>query len=617
MKNNKSFQIKLKQNIFFLKWIKIYFPILIIIILLFTQCITKQKIVIYKEGQSYGIKSNDGKIIVKPEFNDIRWDFYGKYLEVRKNRKYGIVDNKGKLIIDTIYDYVSVDNLTKDGLIEAKLNGKVGFLDKKGRVVIPFKYTLTWGFRDGLARVQKDGLWGFINKKGKEVITIIYRDIYYAKWSEGLIGAQLGFKWGFINKKNKTIIPFEYYEVGTFSEGLVSAAKSYKEWGYIDHKNRTILPFKYEYPYYCDWKNGNFKNGLAQFRLNDKSGIIDKKGNVIIPNKYRCIESFENGFAFIEIDNCINRWDTNCKILYYGYIDIKGKEYIIPYKDFSKYDWNVEKAPKEIPDLSDTLEIENIKNYPSSSGGVLDNSSVYDGAYVKVHDSVNKKDTSFYIYDTITYQDLLYVDTIVKYAMDTTTLIDNYEYKEEKKDNKPNEKWTLEKMLNHSLNAFVDEPMFYHNYNNLTELCISYALQIGEGPYTSKFRHPTYERWEIFKKGTIYKIISTEYLREIVWNWIKPYYKKAFKVLHPFHQQTYKNIAKHLKNYINNYNIEKVSAYLRDHENRFAHYDINGKYNPYRKMDAFVDRLILVHKLISVEDAKTWINKIADDVEKW
>ena len=178
MNNNKSFQIILKQNKFFLKRIKIYFPILIII-LLFTQCVSKQKIVIYKEGELYGIKSTDDKILQQAYYNDIRWDFYGKYLVVRKYGKYGVVDNNGKLIIDTIYEYISADNLAKDGVVEAKLQGKLGYLDKKGKEVIPFKYTNSWGFRDGLAKVQKDGLWGFINTKGKEVIPIIYKDIYF------------------------------------------------------------------------------------------------------------------------------------------------------------------------------------------------------------------------------------------------------------------------------------------------------------------------------------------------------------------------------------------------------------------------------------------------------
>ena len=63
--------------------------------------------------------------------------------------------------------------------------------------------------------------------------------------------------------------------------------------------------------------------------------------------------------------------------------------------------------------------------------------------------------------------------------------------------------------------------------------------------------------------------------------------------------------------------MEKVKAYLQRDESRFAHYDSDGKYNPYRKLFAFIDRLIIVHQVITVDDAKRWINKMADEVLTW
>ena len=119
------------------------------------------------------------------------------------------------------------------------------------------------------------------------------------------------------------------------------------------------------------------------------------------------------------------------------------------------------------------------------------------------------------------------------------------------------------------------------------------------------------------KQKTIYNVISSETLRELVWSWISPYYKKSFESLNPFVKKSYKDIALYLKNYINNYDEQEVRDYLKRDEKKFAHYDMNGDYDPCRKLSACVDRLIIIRKVISVSDAKKWINKMADEVMSW
>ncbi len=187
------------------------------------------------------------------------------------------------------------------------------------------------------------------------------------------------------------------------------------------------------------------------------------------------------------------------------------------------------------------------------------------------------------------------------------------------KENSKNEKkkWTLENILNEGLNALRQEPYTYPDLNKIKEISISYGLMIGAGNFSGKFIYSNFDNWNVFKEKTLYKIISTESLRQLTWNWAKPYYKQSFKTMHPFHKQAYKEIASYIKEYINTYDLKKTYTYLKKDEKEFAHYDSDGKYNPYRKLCAFVDRLILVHKVISVEDAKVWINKIADEVLTW
>ena len=70
---------------------------------------------------------------------------------------------------------------------------------------------------------------------------------------------------------------------------------------------------------------GDFNNGLAPFKANDKYGFIDKKGNIVIEPTYTLARNFKDGLALV----C--KQENEC-----GYINNKNKA-IIDYK----YDINL------------------------------------------------------------------------------------------------------------------------------------------------------------------------------------------------------------------------------------------------------------------------------------
>lgn len=518
----------------------IYIILFVLTVLLsLTTCSTKQRPIPFKEGSKFGFKSSGGQILIAPQYDGIGWRFENGFINVKKNGKWGIINENGKQVTDIKYE--DIPYFSVEGIAAAKLNGLFGFIDNKGKEIIPFIYEKTYGFQNGIARVKKNNLWGFIDTKGNTIIPIEYEDFKFTDWSEGLIGACKNHKWGFIDKTNKIIIPLNYHDVGEFSEGFALAAESDSKWGYINQQNVAIIPFIYENPNYCI-NNSRFKNGIAQVRLNDKSGCINKKGEVITPIKYYCIHQFCKGYAFAKIDNGEIPWGRKHKILYYGYIDSTGKEYLYDYPNYENHNWQISTVPKEIPDSSYLLK-----------------------------------------------------------SRDTTQT-------------RP---WTLEKILAHGLSAFREEPIEYPDLCRLNSICISYGLMLGGGNFGEDFMSPDEDAWNSFKKNTLYKIASSEGLRQVAWNWIAPYYKVSFQSMNPFVQKAYKEIALYIKNYINNYDKQKVERYLKKEESKFARYDLNGKYDPNRKLSAFVDRLIIIHKVISVEEAKTWINKMADEVLTW
>ena len=83
------------------------------------------------------------------------------------------------------------------------------------------------------------------------------------------------------------------------------------------------------------------------------------------------------------------------------------------------------------------------------------------------------------------------------------------------------------------------------------------------------------------------------------------------------HQQVYLDMINYFEEYYNNYDIEQTRAFLLNNESFFAHEHPDGSISPYRKASAQIDRLILIYKVISVEDAQRWIRKVKKEINKW
>lgn len=115
------------------------------------------------------------------------------------------------------------------------------------------------------------------------------------------------------NKKNNKIIGV-YDNVIEFSEDLVLVRIDNK-WGLIDKKGKEIIAPKYDSITYT------IEDKYVLVEINNKWGIIDKKGKEIVTPKYESVRNVSEGMAVVEMnDKC-------------GVIDISGKEIVIP-----KYD---------------------------------------------------------------------------------------------------------------------------------------------------------------------------------------------------------------------------------------------------------------------------------------
>jgi WG containing repeat len=146
------------------------------------------------------------------------------------------------------------------GCVDQGKNKKTGFINSIGQLVIPYKYDDVKEFIDGQCVVIKNNKYGLIDSLGNEILPIIHDYMYLGR--RGVLRIDL-------NNKEKYFYKNSYIGVGKFDEV----------------KNLYYNP------------GGALKKFYIAIK-NDKKGIIDIYGNIIIPLCYDDIESLDRTSLF-------------------------------------------------------------------------------------------------------------------------------------------------------------------------------------------------------------------------------------------------------------------------------------------------------------------------------
>ncbi|MGE5362714.1 MAG: WG repeat-containing protein [Bacteroidota bacterium] len=112
--------------------------------------------------------------------------------------------------------------------------------------------------------------------------------------------------------KKETVKPSariaEYDDIRSFSDGGYAVTESGGKYGMIDSKGNEILPCKYD-----NYYSLAFQDGMTLISVNGKKGFADKQGREVVPPVYDDADKFRDGYAKV----CLNgKW---------GIIDKTGK----------------------------------------------------------------------------------------------------------------------------------------------------------------------------------------------------------------------------------------------------------------------------------------------------
>ncbi len=313
-----------------------------------------------------------------------RLEIINKYQEgnfnilFRKNNKYGIMDYKGKMLLEPIYDYMYIDLADKyNPLLTIKNKGKIGIYSKDGKPIIPLalQYIYLDRYRNLYQKVilvNKNNFNSVYNTSGKLLFGPSKREI--------LIESKI------IDGKEKLLFSLskETTENATIGDQIISMTEvrpvpppareaepdrtEAKDGGSYIYTNSGFPIININGKNYTFFKQNNLmgirdaldsnivymqpmynnldaemdiitykKIDIIKVRKDNKYGLIDFKGNILVPINYKSLYKIYGRFNTADPMLYAAENDKN-KI---GLIDIKNK-IIIPfnYLAISKSDYH-------------------------------------------------------------------------------------------------------------------------------------------------------------------------------------------------------------------------------------------------------------------------------------
>lgn len=219
----------------------------------------------------------------------------GRKAIVANKGKYGIMDEHGELVLPLEYDFIEQPSIYSNyaSIFLATKQNTVTIFDEKLNIIPTTGIVSYWDNDGSIFVTNQENKKGLVNYKGKQTIPFLY-DTLYQELSvprvNGYIAKKDGF-YGFISLGNKIIQPFKYNYIYVLDGNAVYIDQNDKV-GIYDKDGKLMIPFEYDAIYNTYYNYSVYKTSFPNIKniyiveKNGKIGTIDNKNNVIIPIIY-------------------------------------------------------------------------------------------------------------------------------------------------------------------------------------------------------------------------------------------------------------------------------------------------------------------------------------------
>lgn len=190
-----------------------------------------------------------------------------------------------------------VSDFNEEGIFIGK-NGKYSFYDYTGKKPYNRTFENIVNFSEGICGLQESAYsYPYLADKSLNKISDL-STVFYGPYSEGLAmsKSQYGGTVYYLDKKGKTQFSVYASEGGACQNGRIKIKNSGNKYFFVDRSGKEINSDKYD-------DLGDFYDGLAGFKLNNKCGYIDTSGNRVIQPVYDEVSNFSKGVAMVKLNN--------------------------------------------------------------------------------------------------------------------------------------------------------------------------------------------------------------------------------------------------------------------------------------------------------------------------
>lgn len=262
----------------------------------------------FKNGFAYYLTTTFGLVNKKNVTIKAEWDWISdsdvnEIAIVAREKKYGLIKTNGQIILPAQYDYIKPCSNNIYLIVKNNLYGFYNCIEKCFVTGIEFDYNNSYEpdyYSNGkYFKLLKNEAVGLIDANGRYSIPFgLYSNIFFAKCD--IVRIQKNNKYGFVDRKLKQITTIDFSEATDFDDNVAIAEKSGNSF-LINTFGKNIFLIK-------DGKilkvNGKyFKVWTENLKM---FGLLNNKGEILLPNNYTSIEPL-NEFLF----KCEKKDDTS------------------------------------------------------------------------------------------------------------------------------------------------------------------------------------------------------------------------------------------------------------------------------------------------------------------
>jgi len=255
----------------------------------YTKGFDEEMMLIVSSGK-YGYLNSKGEVLIKAEFNELS-EFKGEYAIGKIGDVYYIVNRSGtKTKIETSADRV---NYMTNGYAPFRWKKLFGYVDLSGKVVIEAKFKSVGYFEGGRAWAEDlTGKFGIIDTEGKWLVEPKYDKISDPEPTQHVAMGKIGELVEFIESNGSATLMDGVNAFGDFSEGFAWARKGTLV-GMVNLKGDWIIPAEYT-------KIERATSGLVNVKKGEFWGVFDVFGKRLIPFEYERVENINDGLIAVK-----------------------------------------------------------------------------------------------------------------------------------------------------------------------------------------------------------------------------------------------------------------------------------------------------------------------------